>query len=654
MRVHISLGSPFSASRWPALAGRWPFLAGRWPAVASRWRAVASLTPLAVGMGLWASALPGIDTTRINDLGLISVLPPQVPLAVVLIVASAAWHLRRERLSTPFLALHLVALILVLYGTPTIIEEQPRFAATYIHVGISEYITRTGSVAPGLEARFDWPGFFILGSMLSQVSGFRGTMDLAGWAPVYLNLMYLAPLALIFRSVTRDIRLVWAGLWLFALTNWVGQDYFSPQGLNYFLFLAILGLVVTYFRTPHPASARLGEWLRARRHGASLLTGAYSLATPEQAPAEELSPRRQGGLAIVTVVVFSYIAYSHQLTPFITVAALLVLMGFNRIRLRGLPILMGVMAVLWVSYMTVPYLAGHVAQMVSEFGQVSGSVGANVTGRLAGSPDHRLIVLLDMVFSVSLWIAAALGFLVRFRDGRRDLSLVLLIAAPVPLVAAQAYGGELVLRLYFFTLPFMAILAAGVVYGRPRAIPSKLKTCGVIGVCAAIIVGFLTVRYGNERMDIMTTSEVQGVQEMYRIAPPGSLLVSTSGNLPWRAQAFEQYEYLALTDAILLGGPQDLATQMRSVARPNSYLILTASEEAEAELFSGIASSGWDSFVDQMLASTDFRLVYQNADTKILELVPETAKASASIADRAAAMASVSRAASGYRSEVTP
>jgi hypothetical protein len=589
-----------------------------------------------------------------SDLGLISVLPPQVPLAVVLIVASAAWHLRRERLSPPFLALHLVALILILYGTPTIVEEEPRFAATYIHVGISEYITRTGSVAPGLEARFDWPGFFILGSMLSQAIGFKSTMALAGWAPVYLNLMYLAPLALIFRSVTRDIRLVWAGLWLFELTNWVGQDYFSPQGLNYFLFLSIVGLVVTYFRTPRPASERLREWLRARPHRASLLTGAYSLATPEQTPPAELSPGRQVGVAIAIVIVFSYIAFSHQLTPFFTVAALLALLAFNRIRLRGLPVLMGVIAVVWVSYMTVPFLSGHVAQLVSEFGQVSGSVGSNVTGRLAGSPDHRLVVLLDMVFSVSLWMAAAVGFLVRFRDGRRDLTVVLLIAAPVPLVAAQAYGGELVLRLYLFTLPFMAILAAGVVYGRPGGVPSKLRTCGAIGVCAAITVGFLITRYGNERMDIMTTAEVQGIQELYRIAPPGSLLVAPSGNLPWRAQAFEQYTYLGLADTILIGEPGDLATVMRKADRPNSYLILTSSIEAEAELFSGIQSSGFDAFVDKMLASADFRLAYQNADTKIFELMPETAGRSAAVADDTSATASAGDAASGYRSEAVP
>jgi hypothetical protein len=608
-------------------------LLSSWSRFPAAWRrATASLVPLAAAGVLWVSALPGIDTARMTDLGMISVLPLQVPLAVVIIVASAAWHIRRENASGLFLAVHLAALILVLYGTPTIVEEQPRFAATYIHVGISEYITRTGSVAPGLEARFDWPGFFILASLLSQAGGLKSTLDLAGWAPVYLNLLYLAPLALIFRSITRDVRLVWAGLWLFELTNWVGQDYFSPQGLNYFLFLSIVGLVLTYFRTAKPGSVRLAGWLRTRRRGATRLAEAYELATPEQTPPDALSPGRQVGVAMVLVAVFAYVAFSHQLTPFFTVAALLALVAFNRIRLRALPVVMGVIAVTWVSYMTVPFLSGHVASMLSEFGQVSGSVGANVTGRLGGSSDHRLIVTLDMVFSASIWIAAAVGFLVRFRDGRRDLSMVLLIAAPVPLVAAQAYGGELVLRLYLFTLPFMAILAAGIVYGRPQALPSKLRTCGVIAVCAVISLGFLATRYGNERMDVMTKSEVLGIQELYTFAPHGSLLVSPSGDLPWRAQAFEQYVYLTLSDDVLLGEPGDLATQMRAANRPHSYLVLTASVEAEAELFSGIPATTWDAFVDQLQASAEFRLVYQNADTKVFELLPAAAQAPSSIA----------------------
>ncbi len=138
-------------------------------------------------------------------------------------------------------------------------------ATTYVHVGISEYISRTGTVAPGLEARFDWPGFFVLAAFLGQACGLGSTLDLAGWAPVYFNILYLAPLALIARTVTRDPRLVFAAVWLFEIANWVGQDYFSPQGLNYFLYLVIIALILTYFRSSRSWSDRLVERLRSSR-----------------------------------------------------------------------------------------------------------------------------------------------------------------------------------------------------------------------------------------------------------------------------------------------------------------------------------------------------------------------------------------------------
>ncbi len=620
---------------------------------ASRLRAAANLVPLAVAMALWAVFLPTTDLARMTDMGLISVLPPAVPLAVVLTIASAAWQLRSDRPSAPFLALHLVVLIVFLYAIPSMIEGQPRFAVTYIHVGLAEYIARTGTVAPGLEARFDWPGFFILAAFLSQAIGLRDSMDLAGWAPVYLNLLYMAPLTLIFRSITRDVRLVWAGLFLFALSNWVGQDYFSPQGLNYFLFLSIVGLVLTYFRTAHPGSARLRDWLGSRRRAGSLLAWGYSFVAPDQLPAVDLSPARKAGLTLAIVVIFGFVVFSHQLTPFFTVAALLALVAFNRIRLRTLPILMGVMAVVWVSYMTVPFLSGHVAGLVSEFGQISGSFGANVTGRLSGSADHHLVVMIDMAFSVSIWTTAAVGFFVRLRDGRRDLSMIILAGAPVPLVAAQAYGGEMVLRLFLFTLPFMAILAAGTVYGRPKAVPSLLKTCAALVGCGAITLGFLVTRYGNERMDLMTTAEVTGVQQIYGIAPPGSLLASTNGNLPWRSQGFEEYDYVALADTILLGTPQDVATQMAKTSHIESYLILTTSEQAAAELFSGISKSSWDDFVAQIAASPEFRLVYQNVDTRIFELVAQPSEVSAPLGYERPAAGPPTRAVDGLRAAVS-
>jgi hypothetical protein len=604
-------------------------LLGRLPATTPLHRPIGSLirrarSPEAVSGALvvlsvilWAVGLGLTDMGRMTDLGLISVLPPPTIASILLLVGVAVAELRREAPSSRVLASTLVVLVVVLYAIPVILEPVVRMAVTYVHDGFVEYIRRTGTVAPALEARFDWPGFFILAAFLTQTAGLPDSMPLAAWAPVYFNLMYLAPLALIFRSMTADVRLVWAALFGFILTNWIGQDYFSPQALNYFLYLTIIAVFLVWFRSTRPRSDRIAGWLAGRGAAGRLLGRLYDLATPEQSPADPLAPWQQAAIIVSVVVIFAFVAYSHQLTPFFTVAALLGVAAFNRIVLRSLPILLGVMAVAWVSYMTVPFLQGHVVSLLKEVGQLGDTVGSNVTNRLAGSVDHQLVVTVRLIFTLGLWGLAALGAVVRYRDGRRDLTLVILAVAPLPLVAAQAYGGELVLRLYLFTLPFVVFLVAGLVYGRPVAPPSLPRSVLAFACIAAIGFIFLLTRYGNERTDAFTTAEVQSVRELYAMAPPGSLLVAAANDLPWKFRDVEQYDYVPVTDEALVGDITAISDVMSNPRYPATFLILTRSQGNYSEAFNGLPPGAWDTFVAQVTESPKFRLVYQNADAEI-------------------------------------
>jgi len=107
-----------------------------------------------------------------------------------------------------------------------------------------------GTVDPNIDAYFNWPVFFIWAALLSQVAGLASPLVLANWTPVVLNAMYLVPLLLIFRAGTSNHRVVWVAMWFFFVSNWIGQDYFSPQGLNFFLYLAVLAVLLTWFKTP--------------------------------------------------------------------------------------------------------------------------------------------------------------------------------------------------------------------------------------------------------------------------------------------------------------------------------------------------------------------------------------------------------------------
>ena len=571
---------------------------------------------LAVCLGLWALGVSQIDVNRMNDFGLISVVPAQVFIALVMLSGGAMLLLRADRPDVLAMSMYVVTLVVMLYGIPALVEQVARFSVNWEEAGFIEYIRRTGMVAPQLEARFDWPGFFVLAAFIADVAGISQPVAYANLAPVYFNLLYLLPLAMIFRSFTQDMRLVWAGLWLFALGNWVGQDYFSPQALAFFLDLVVVGAILTWFRVARPRSERVASWFHGRGRAGRAIGRAYELVTPDDEPPRPIRGVQQEALVAALVVIFAFIAYSHQLTPFFLTASLLGLVVLNRLSLRGLPIIFGVMTVAWVSYMTVPFLAGHVASLLSEVGRFGDTLGSNLVNRVHGSSDHQTVVTIAFMFTVTVWVMAALGALVRLRDGRRDLSLIVIVAAPVPFVGLQSYGGELVQRLYLFSLPTAAFFAAGLLYGRPAAPSQPRRLLAGVGV-VIIIVTFFVARWGNERADLMTAAEVQAVDRVYALAPSGSLLLVANSNLPWLFEDFEKYSFMSAPPGNLVDQVGQLATLMADPKYPAHYLILTRSQGNYAEVFEDLAPGTWSRFVAEVRSSPLFVEVYRNADADI-------------------------------------
>ncbi len=569
---------------------------------------------------VWLISLKGTDIQRMTDLGLISVLPPLAFIALALLTISFCLALRQQPLRVPVLLLHLTALVFMLYGITALVEETPRFAVAWLHVGFTEYVMRTGHVDPTLDARFSWPGFFILSAFVTQITGLQDTTPFLMWAPVFFSLLYLGPLLMILSSATNDKRLVWLGVWFFYLLNWIGQDYFAPQAFNYFLFLVVVGILLKWFK----AATRQPDSLAPRWQGfgilSRLLNIAYHWSTPVDVPNTASSSGQRAGLLAIVVILFATIVSSHQLTPFFLLAAVALLVVFKRISLQGLPVLMAVILLSWLSYMTVVFLAGHLYMITGDFGQVGATVNANVTGRIQGSLEHRIVIYMRLLLTLVTWGLAFLGGLRRVRKGHRDLTLALLAITPFPFWAFQSYGGELLLRVYLFALPFMAFFIAALFYTTP-ILGKSWRTTGVIGLTSvALLGGFLITRYGNERMDYFTSNEVDAVKYLYSIAEPGSLLVASSYNLPWKFRDYEKYDYMPVKDEVLVGDVDAIAHLMKNKNYAHSYFILSRSQKAYAQLFYGVPYLAWERFVDNVAKSNRFRVIYANEDAIIFAL----------------------------------
>jgi hypothetical protein len=618
----------------------------------------ASVALTVTAIVLWERSLADIDVDAMTDLGLVSVLPATAWFAYAFLVGGFCLALSERPLREWLVACHVVALILMLYALPGAVEDVPRLAAAWRHAGVIEYVTRTGAVDPGIDAYFNWPGFFVLGAFVEEVAGFGSALAFVRWAPVVFPVLFLAPLLVILRAATSDRRLVWLAIWIFFAANWVGQDYFAPQALSFVLYLTVFAALLRWFvsdrrcvgtfgraeadsstgeldRWAHglsPAQLRWFTWFTSdpSRLRAIIEAQADRPTRETGPPARALSPAQRAGVMAVVMVVLAAMVPTHQLTPFATLVgiAALTILGYSRA--RTLPTLLAVLIGGWVSFMAISYLSGHLGVLAGGVGALGKTLDANVGNRVQGSSEHLVIVYLRLLLTGAVWLLALVGAARSFRKGSLRGPIAVLALAPFLLIAVQPYGGEVLLRVYLFTLPFAAFFVASLFY--PRIDEGRGPwTTGAVAILAVLVLsGTLFARYGNERMEHFTQGEVDAVSYLYEVAPPGSVLVSWGRNLPWKFRDYEKFDYRVVTDEegrAAAERPRRTLTRidalMRSMRGRRGYFVLTRGQRAENELL-GLSRGGSLERVEALVvASSKFDLVYRNADAAIFVLAGE-------------------------------
>lgn len=575
---------------------------------------------LSVTVILFVTSIGHIAPGKINDLGLISVLPPTVFLAGLILTASFLFSLSQPELRTPLMVLHILVLLLLLSGIPPLVEEVPRFNVTWRHAGIVELITRLGQVNPNIDAYFNWPVFFILSALVVKIAGLQSALSLAPWAPIFFGILYLGPLNIIFDTATRDRRLVWLGIWIFYLANWIGQDYFSPQGLNFFLYLVLIAILLKWFKTAHKQKEKTIDNTRLGRLTKPVNRLFNWLRASEDSPAAAMGGTRIG-LMVIWLLVFALDVSSHQLTPFAVLVSVTALVIINRVEPRYLVLLTWGIIIAWIAIMAGPYVRGHLAHLLAQIGRLGDAVNDNVTTRLSGSPGHTLVVRVGMVMTLGIWGLAVAGFIRRFRKGRLDATYAILALAPFILLGLQAYGGEMLLRVYLFSLPFMAFFIAGLVFPAPGETSRWWILISAGLVSFLLLGGFYLARYGNEKSEQFTKAEVEAVKYLYSVAQPNSEIAATSSHYPGKFENYEMYVSVYVPDEALTGNVSAIVSRMEYKSAPSRYLILTRSQEAYLHLFYGMTPEAWDKLVRSLEASPRFKLIYSTQDAQVFQLV---------------------------------
>ncbi|KFF97073.1 hypothetical protein IQ62_32620 [Streptomyces scabiei] len=571
----------------------------------------------------WVPALrlDDSDLDRMGGLGLISVLPtPTLVGAGLLAVVFAAllWPAREHR---GLLLITLLATVLSLHALPAVIEAEPRFATAWQHLGFIDHIERTGSAVPDLDARWSWPGFFAAAAFVAEACGISDFTEIIRWWPTAIQLLYLPPLFLLARHMRAGWRARWAGIWIFVLSGWVGQDYFSPQGFTYLLYLAFVAILLVWFRAPHML---------------------WGTVRPGEAEVEPTDRRQRAVLLMVLIALYAATVPAHQLTPFVMLGVLAALVLTGRSELRGLPILFAVLVAVWVGYLAEPYWSGHFDELFGGVGGVGGNVTSSVSGRIGeGSSTHKLVLYARVALAGSVMLLACYGFWRRRANRYRERSLLVLTFVPFLGFGMQSYGGEMALRVFMFALPGAALLAGLALFPRTGVTgeerdKDRRSLAPLAALMAGLVLmgGFLVARWGNEPFERVRPGEVAAMEYVYAHDDPTVRLLwlsddpvnSVTPAMPWGARDMEKVEYvptLAPSDPVLVSG---LAKALKN-AGANSYLIVNRSQVTSLQMDSGY-SRNWESRLIRSLDEREeLKRVFANADATIFALRDQTGKA---------------------------
>jgi len=219
-----------------------------------------------------------------------------------------------------------------------------------------------------------------------------------------------------------------------------------------------------------------------------------------------------------------------------------------------------------------------------------------------------------------LWLVALWSVVRPAARRRLGAAAVVLAGAPFPVLALNSYGGEALLRVYLYSLPFMAVLVANSLY-RPGWRASRTRPAVVGAGLMALLMAFPVARYGNERFEMVRPGEAAAVRWTYAHAPSGSTIYAVSGSLPWRYRDLEDHQYESALPYLRDLDATGLANAM-ALQPGGAVLVLTRGQLFDLEDNEGLTDT-WAGRVGARLAfSPRLRVLYSNDDALVVAPLP--------------------------------
>lgn len=588
---------------------------------------------LVASLVAWFTLLRSVDPAQMTDLGLVSILPTFCYFILLAIIVSFLWLLHTNPNAHLSLAGHLFTLIFFIHATPTVLYQTLRYSWAWKHVGVIEFILRNQKVdrySQFLDAYHNWPGFFVLNAFFTESAGLELPLNFAVWAPLFFGLANAVLVYLLADSLSYIERLKWMATFVFILTNWIGQDYFAPQAIAFFQHLLLLVCVIRWFRPTTDMSLQAYQPLSSH----PLARGWQIFLTIFKQDLEVKTPTEVSRLfsfkALFVLVLYANIAASHQLTPIMALLVVGLLVVTGRCAWISLPIIMFIILLAWNTLFAGPFFFAHILDELEDFGNLASNAEETLKDIGQVSDGQRLVARLGRYLTLAVGGLAMLGGLRRLANRFFDITIFILVIAPIGLVAGGSYGGEVLFRVYLFVIPFLSILVAALFYPTSEH-GRKLGTfVSAVVLSCLLLAGFLFAYFGKDKQYYFSPDEIAAAEYLYTNAPPNSLLVEGSKNYPSQFTNYENFFYVPISrekpDVIneILDRPvEELSRWMSSDRFAAAYLFITTSQKAEVEALGIMPKGALDQLERELMASGLFEIEYDSRDAKIYRLIPE-------------------------------
>ena len=436
-----------------------------------------------LGTLLWLAGMAITGHVNPGVFGFLPKSPVYWYLGLILLIAGIVQARGESEWRVAFGVLSLLAALTL---TPAVVYGMPRTASAAKHIDFVQYILQMHSLSPAIGIFRAYSGLFNGTAWLCDLSGMHNVTGIATYFPFFIDIVLLTALRFFLGRLTVSHYRIWIMILLFILVNSIGADYFSPQAVGFSLGIGVFGLALD--RQDFPG---LGD----RERVLLLLFAGCAMAV------------------------------THELSPFIVGGVLAILVLFRMIRVRYVPLLFLVPAILWglLHWGSVSQFAS-----LSDFANLANFetprqpliISTPGLQRLSVVAESSDALLLGLVVLIAI---AAVGFM-RTRRNRAAWAYMINPGIGLVLVAVNPYGGEGIFRAALFGIPWLAAIGTQAL--------SKVQSprySVIYGVIATCLLGtFLVSMFGLDNANVIRPADFKVMQTYENTAAPDSYLLDLS------------------------------------------------------------------------------------------------------------------------------